>query len=98
MRFEGLPAEFSQHAFGQVDVTFVDGRKKRIRFFASRLEYSRFVAVTLVADERVETLARCLARDFVTVGGLPLLAVFDRPKTIVAKRGKGRDVEPVRTP
>ena len=93
VRFEGLPGEFSQHDFGEVDVRFVDGRKKRVRFFASRLKYSRFVAVTLVDDQRVETLVRCLARDFVSFGGLPLMAVFDRPATIVTKSGKGRDVE-----
>lgn len=93
VRFEGLPGEFSQHDFGHVDVTFVDDRKKRVHFFASRLKYSRFVAVTLVDDERVETIVRCLARDFVAFGGLPLMAVFDRPRTIVKKAGKGRDVE-----
>jgi transposase len=93
VRFEGLPGEFSQHDFGQVDVRYVDGRTERIRFFASRLKYSRFVAVTIVPDERVETLVRCLARDFVTFGGLPLMAVFDRPRTIVKKGGKGRVVE-----
>ncbi|MGH7435026.1 MAG: IS21 family transposase [Polyangiaceae bacterium] len=93
VRFEGLPGEFSQHDFGHVDVTFVDGRRKRMHFFASRLKYSRFVAVTLVDNERVETIVRCLARDFVAFGGLPLMAVFDRPRTIVNKPGKGRDVE-----
>jgi transposase len=93
VRFEGLPGEFSQHDFGQVDVAFVGGRKKRVRFFASRLKYSRFVAVSLVEDERVETRVRGLARHFVAFGGLPLMAVFDRPKTIVKKSGKGRDVE-----
>ena len=93
VRFEGLPGEFSQHDFGHVDVTFVDGRKKRVHFFASRLKYSRYAVVTLVDNERVETIVRCLARDFVTFGGLPLMAVFDRPKTIVKKGGKGRDVE-----
>ncbi len=93
VRFEGLPGEFSQHDFGQVDVRYVDGRKERIHFFASRLKYSRYVAVTLVDNERVETIIRCLSRDFVGFGGLPLMAVFDRPKTIVAKGGKGRDVE-----
>lgn len=93
VRFEGVPGEFSQHDFGEVDVTFVDGRKKRIHFFASRLKYSRFARVTLVRDQKVETLVRCLARDFVAFGGLPLMAVFDRPKTIVKKSGKGRDVE-----
>ncbi len=93
VRFEGLPGEFSQHDFGQVDVTYVDGRKQRVHFFASRLKYSRFSAVTLVANERVETIVRCLARDFVAFEGLPLMAVFDRPRTIVKKAGKGRAVE-----
>jgi transposase len=93
VRFEGLPGEFSQHDFGHVDVKFVDGRKKRVHFFASRLKYSRFAAVTLVDNERVETLLRCLARDFVAFGGLPLMAVFDRPRTIVKKSGKGRAVD-----
>lgn len=93
VRFEGLPGEFSQHDFGHVEVTFVDGRKRRVHFFASRLKYSRYVAVTLVDDERVETIVRCLARDFVAFGGLPLMAVFDRPRTIVQKGGKGREVE-----
>jgi hypothetical protein len=64
VRFEGLPGEFCQHDFGHVDVKFVDGRKLRVHFFASRLKYSRCVAVTLVEDERVETIVRCLARDF----------------------------------
>jgi transposase len=93
VRFEGLPGEFSQHDFGHVDVTFVDGRKVRVHFFASRLKYSRFARVTLVKNERVETIVRCLARDFVDFGGLPLMAVFDRPRTIVRKGGKGREVE-----
>lgn len=93
VRFEGLPGEFSQHDFGQVDVRFVDGRKQRIHFFASRLKYSRFVAVTVVPNEQVETLVRTLVRHFTSFGGVPLLAVFDRPRTIVAKSGRGREVE-----
>lgn len=93
VRFEGLPGEFSQHDFGHVDVTYVDGIRERIHFFASRLKYSRFACVTLVDDERVETIVRGLARDFTAFGGLPLMAVFDRPRTIVTKSGKGREVE-----
>lgn len=93
VRFEGLPGEFSQHDFGHVDVKFVDGRKVRVHFFALRLKYSRYARVTLVGNERVETLVRCLVRDFVAFGGLPLMAVFDRPRTIVKKGGKGREVE-----
>jgi hypothetical protein len=49
--------------------------------------------VTLVDNERVETIVRGLARDFVAFGGLPLMAVFDRPRTIVKKSGIGREVE-----
>lgn len=82
VRFEGLPGEFSQHDFGHVDVRFTDGTSKRIHFFASRLKYSRWVEVTMVENERVETLLRTLVDHFAAFGGIPLLAVFDRPKTI----------------
>src|SRR6266571_1316788 len=57
-RFEGLPGEFSQHDFGQVDVRFLDGTKKRIHFFASRMKYSRWTEVSIVPNEQVETLVR----------------------------------------
>lgn len=85
VRFEGLPGEFSQHDFGHVDVRFIDGRQKRVHFFASRLKYSRWVQVSLVPDERVETLVRGLVDHFHAIGGVPLVAVFDRPKTVVLK-------------
>jgi transposase len=83
VRFEGLPGEFCQHDFGHVDVRFMDGSQKRIHFFASRLKYSRWVGVTIVPDERVETLVRRLVDHFAAFGGVPLLSVFDRPKTVV---------------
>ena len=82
VRFEGLPGEFAQHDFGHVDVRFIDGATKRIHFFASRLKYSRWVEVTIVPDERVETLVRRLVDHFVGFGGVPLVSVFDRPKTV----------------
>lgn len=93
VRFEGLPGEFSQHDFGQVDVRYLDGSKERVHFFASRLKYSRWASVTVVHDERVETILRGLVADFAKFGGRPLMAVFDRPRTIVLKSGVGRDVE-----
>ena len=82
VRFEGLPGEFTQHDFGQVEVRFLDGSQRRVHFFASRLKYSRFVRVSLVPDERVESLVRALVEHFEAMGGVPLLAVFDRPKTV----------------
>src|SRR5438270_3462303 len=48
VRFEAVAGEFSQHDFGQVDVRFLDSSVKRVHFFASRLKYSRTVAVTVV--------------------------------------------------
>jgi len=85
VRFEGLPGEFNQHDFGQVDVEFLDGSQKRIRFFASRLKYSRTVRVTRVSDETAETLVRTLTDHLHSWGGSPLMCIFDRPKTVALK-------------
>jgi len=87
-RFEGLPGEFSQHDFGQVDVHYIDGRTERVHFFASRLKYSRWVEVSVVPNQTVEPLVRSLLDHLAGFGGIPLLAVFDRPKTIALKWGK----------
>lgn len=93
-RFEGLPGEFSQHDFGVVDVRFRNGERLRVTFFASRLKYSRFSVVTLVDNQQTETLVRTLLEHFKVFGGVPLLAVFDRPKTVAIAWGKdGRVTE-----
>ncbi len=70
-RFEGLPGEFSQHDFGEVDVAFLDGSSRRIHFFASRLKYSRLMRVSVVKDQTVESLRDqrgfvCAGRDLTT--------------------------------
>jgi transposase len=88
VRFEGLPGEFSQHDFGEVDVRYDNGTTSRVHFFASRLKYSRWVQVSLVEDERVEALVRALVEHFSAMGGIPLLAVFDRPKTVALHWGR----------
>jgi transposase len=87
MRFEGLPGEFSQHDFGQVKARYLDDSVETVHFFASRLKYSRWVAVTPVENEVVETLVRRLAEHFTQFGGVPLCAVFDRPKTVALAWG-----------
>ena len=92
VRFEGLPGEFSQHDFGQVEVEFRNGASQRIHFFASRLKYSRWVRVSVVPDEAVESLVRTLAEHLASWGGRPLLCVFDRPKTIALKWRKNGEV------
>ena len=85
IRFEGLAGEFSQHDFGEVDVHFLDGRCQRIHFFASRLKFSRWAEVSLVPNQTAESLVRALVEHFARWGGLPMLAVFDRPKTIAIR-------------
>jgi len=82
VRFEGLSGEFCQHDFGEADVQFLNGTARRVHFFASRLKYSRWAQVSLVDDERVEALVRALVDHFAAIGGVPLLSVFDRPKTV----------------
>ena len=37
MRFEGLPGEFSQHDFGEVRITYLDGSRQVVRFFCTQL-------------------------------------------------------------
>lgn len=91
-RFEGLPGEFTQHDFGEVDVRFLDGSRKRVHFFASRLKYSRWTEVSLVPDETVESLVRAMVDHFAVMGGIPLLAVFDRPKTIAQSSNRDGQV------
>jgi transposase len=91
-RFEGLAGEFSQHDFGQVEVGFLNGTTKRIHFFGSRMKYSRWTEVSVVPNQQVETLVRAMVDHFAAIGGIPLLAVFDRPKTIAKSWGRDGQV------
>ncbi len=95
VRFEALAGQFSQHYFGEVIVRYQDGGEEKVHFFASRLEYYRWVEVTRVPDERVETLVRTLVAHLAAFGGIPLVAVFDRPKTTALRWG--RDGRPSRS-
>src|SRR3954464_13282669 len=45
-----------------------------------------------LANQQVETLARTMVGHFAAFGGIPLLAVFDRPKTVALKWQENRDV------
>jgi transposase len=92
VRFEGLPGEFSQHDFGCIDVRYVSGVVERIQFFASRLKYSRWATVEITPDQRVESLVRALLASFESFGGVPLMAVFDNPKTVVIGR-KNKEIQ-----
>ena len=86
VRFEGVAGEFCQNDFGQVDVCYDDGTEQRVHFFASRLKWSRWAHVVLTRDEQVESLCRSLIASFDSFGGVPLVCVFDNPKTVVLSR------------
>jgi transposase len=88
VRFDGVPGEFSQHDFGEVEVEYLDGTEQRVRFFASRLKYSRAMQVSLVPDQTVESLLRSLATHLAAWGGAPLVCIFDRPKTVALQWGR----------
>lgn len=86
VRFEGLAGEFSQHDFGMVRVKYENGKIEPITFFASRLKWSRWTQVVIVPGQSVEPLVRALLLGFQSFGGVPLVAVFDNPTTIVISR------------
>ncbi len=86
VRFEGVAGEFSQNDFGQCRVKYDDGTVEIIHFFAGRLKWSRWMYVELVDDEREESLIRALLSSFGSFGGVPLLCVFDNPRTVVSSR------------
>lgn len=85
-RFEGLAGEFSQHDFGQVWVRYEDGSREHLHFFVSCLKFSRMRRMRIVPDETTETVCHSLADAFEYMGGIPLLSVFDNPRTIVTRR------------
>lgn len=82
VRFEGLPGEYGQFDFGEVLVTYADGRREKLHFFAGRLKFSRLLHVELTPDQKAETVVRALVATFETWGGAPREWVFDNPRTI----------------
>jgi transposase len=82
VRFEGLPGEYVQFDFGEVEIDFVATGKQRIHFFGGRLKCSRFMHVVLVPDQCAETLVRSVVACLVAFGGSPKEWVFDNPKTV----------------
>jgi hypothetical protein len=89
-----VPGEIARHGFGQVDVRFKDGTERTLTFFVSRLEYSRFVVASMVQDQSVETCVRTLAAHHAAMGGVPLMAAFDRARPIGLRAdGEGQVTE-----
>jgi hypothetical protein len=92
-----VPGEIARHGFGQVDLKFRDGEERSVTFFVSRLEYSRFTAASVVPDQSLETCVRTLVAHYRALGGVPLLAAFDRARPIGIgsdKDGKVQEWDP----
>jgi transposase len=92
-----LPGDLSQHGFGDVEVHFGSAGSQRVHFFVSQLAYSRWCAVTLTPDRQVESLLRALVEHFARIGGVPLVAVFDRHNAgaiVTNVEGVGRSWHP----
>jgi transposase len=73
-----LPGDQSHHGFGEVDVEFAKGGPRRVHFFVSQLAYSRWSETSIVPGREIESLVRALVEHFSRIGGVPLVAVFDR--------------------
>ncbi len=84
--FDGFAGEFSQNDFGSVRVRYENETEEVLHFFAARLKWSRWVYVEIVPNEQEEALVRALLNSFESFGGVPLLCVFDNPKTIILSR------------
>lgn len=80
-----IPGEVVRHGFGQAEVRFLDGRVAEVNFLVTRLEYSRWTAVSVVPDQGLETLVRALIRHYQAAWGVPFLATFDRSKPIAPR-------------
>ena len=90
--FEDLPGVLSHHDFGTVVVAYTTGGRERIRFFASRLKYSRYLDVRITGYDGIEALVRSLLAGFEAFGGVPLVAVFDNSRTVTVRQD-GRRIQ-----
>lgn len=86
VRFEGVAGEFAQHDFGQVCVTYTDGKSERLYFYAGRLKYSRALHIQLAAGETAECFLRGLEAFGKAMGGLPQRNVVDNMQAAVLRR------------
>jgi transposase len=93
VRFDGLPGEFAQFDFGEVEVTCADGAVEKFHFFAGCLKFSRMKHVVITPDQKAERLVRATVDCLNAFGGAPKQWVYDNPKTVwVAKPGGGHEL------
>jgi hypothetical protein len=77
-----VPGAVSHHELGSARVHFRGGASAQVSFLASRLEYSRWLEVSIVLNRGIELLLRTLVDHFAKMGGVPLLSVLRVPKRV----------------
>ena len=82
VRFEGVPGEYAQFDFGERWIEYTDGTRRKVIAFVGRLKYSRHVHVEVVPDQKAETLVRAVVACLEAWHCVPLIWVFDNPKTV----------------
>ena len=82
VRFEGVPGEYAQFDFGERWIDYADGERRKVIAFVGRLKYSRHVHVEVVPDQKAETLVRAVVASLEAWRCVPLIWVFDNPKTV----------------
>ena len=95
VRFEGLPGEYAQFDFGERRQRFRNGHSRKVIAFVGRLKYSRHVHVEIVPDMTAESLVRAVVGCLEAWGRVPLIWVFDNPKTVrISKSGEPVKLHP----
>lgn len=82
VRFEGVAGEYAQFDFGERWMTYSDTKRRKVIVFVGRLKFSRHVHVEVVPDQKAETLVRAVVGCLAVWGCVPLIWVFDNPKTV----------------
>jgi len=82
VRFEGVPGEYAQFDFGERWIEYVGGTRRKVIAFVGRLKYSRHVHVVIVPNQKAETLVRAVVSCLEAWQCVPLIWVFDNPKTV----------------
>lgn len=85
VRLETPPGRQAQVDFGQVEVAFTDGSRRRLWAFLLTLSYSRHRFVRFVERQDVATWIDCHVRAFEFIGGVPETVLLDNLKAGVIR-------------
>ncbi len=91
---EPAPGVSALHELRSLRVRYTAGAQAAVLFLVSRLEYSRWLAASVVTTFGIEPVLRALVNHFAEMGGLPLRSTLILPKHMLRQlrnRGTGWD-------